>query len=79
MLVMPTRAQRLVPRLVEYFQWWSTTRDIDGNGLITIIHGCCAVLLFIARHACSWESGLDASPAYDLAYFVDVPQVCGRG
>ena len=43
----------LVPKLVKYFDWWRTTRDLDGNGLVTILH--------------PWESGLDLSPAYDSA------------
>ena len=50
----------LVPKLVSYYEWWANTRDIDGNGLVTIIHG--------------WESGLDASPAYDLMLDIHVPQ-----
>jgi hypothetical protein len=57
---LPISVQELVPKLVSYFQWWAETRDVDGNGLVTIIHG--------------WESGLDASPAYDEAYFINVPQ-----
>lgn len=39
---------------MRYFRWWAQTRALDGDGLVYIIHG--------------WESGLDASPAYDGAY-----------
>lgn len=46
--------QEFVPNLVRYFDWWANTRDVDGNGLVSIIHG--------------WESGLDASPIYDIPY-----------
>jgi len=42
---------------VAYFEWWANTRAfIKGSPLVFILHG--------------WESGLDASPAYDLAYGV---------
>lgn len=47
--------------LVDYFKWWRT-RD-SGDGLVTAIH--------------NWETGLDASPAYDPAfheYVTDVNQ-----
>jgi hypothetical protein len=43
----------MVPKLVRYFQWWKAARDLDGKGLVTIIH--------------PWESGIDLSPAYDPA------------
>jgi hypothetical protein len=36
-----------------YFNWWKNERDVDGNGLVTILH--------------PWESGIDLSPAYDPA------------
>ena len=36
-----------------YFDWWKNERDIDGSGLVTILH--------------PWESGIDLSPAYDPA------------
>ena len=36
-----------------YFRWWKKNRDIDGSGLVTILH--------------PWESGIDLSPAYDPA------------
>jgi len=39
--------------LVNYFKWWRANRDL-GDGLVVIIH--------------NWESGLDASPAYDPAF-----------
>jgi hypothetical protein len=42
--------------LVRYYDWWLRTRDPLGVGLVSIVH--------------SWESGLDASPAYDEAYGV---------
>lgn len=30
--------RRFVPPLIKYWEWWRTTRDIDGNGLVTILH-----------------------------------------
>ena len=48
----------MVPKLVRYFTWWKNNRDVDGNGLVTILH--------------PWESGIDLSPAYDPA--LGVPQ-----
>lgn len=36
-----------------FFNWWKENRDVDGNGLVTILH--------------PWESGIDLSPAYDPA------------
>ena len=41
---------RLIGR---YFNWWKENRDVDGSGLIAILH--------------PWESGIDLSPAYDPA------------
>ena len=46
--------------LIRYFQWWRATRD-NGDGLIAAIH--------------NWETGLDASPAYDPAFHVYVTDV----
>jgi hypothetical protein len=45
--------KEIVPRLVKFFYWWKDNRDVDGDGLITILH--------------PWESGIDLSPAYDPA------------
>jgi glycogen debranching enzyme len=45
--------REFVPKLVKHFDWWRTTRDLDNNGLVTILH--------------PWESGLDLTPAYDPA------------
>lgn len=53
--------REFVPPLVDYFDWWRRTRDVAGNGLVAIIHG--------------WESGIDASPAYDHAYGIYDPYV----
>jgi len=39
--------------IIRYFNWWKTERDVDGNGLVSILH--------------PWESGIDLSPAYDPA------------
>ena len=47
--------------LVNYFTWWRRTRDVDGDGLIAAIH--------------NWETGLDASPAYDPAFHVYITDV----
>jgi hypothetical protein len=46
--------KEFVPKLVRYFDWWARIRDVNHDNLVSIIHG--------------WESGLDASPAYDPAY-----------
>lgn len=43
--------KEFLPKVAAYHDWWRQTRDIDNNGLVTTIH--------------PWESGLDASPAYD--------------
>lgn len=45
--------QEMVPKLVKYFNWWKANRDLDGNGVVTILH--------------PWESGIDLSPGYDPA------------
>jgi hypothetical protein len=52
--------QEFLPKLVRYFQWWRSSRD-SGDGLVSIIH--------------NWESGLDASPAYDQMFHVNVTHV----
>jgi hypothetical protein len=46
--------QEFMPKVLRYFRWWRDTRTIDADGLVAVLHG--------------WESGLDASPAYDEAY-----------
>lgn len=46
--------EEFLPKLVRYFEWWASARDLDGDGLVTILH--------------PWESGLDASPIYDLSF-----------
>ena len=48
-----TMLRDLVPPLIKYFRWWKSTRDLDGTGVVTILH--------------PWESGLDLTPAYDCA------------
>lgn len=53
-----------LPSFGRYFDWWAATRDVDGNGLVAIIHG--------------WESGIDASPAYDAAYGITDPHPSSR-
>ncbi len=45
--------EEFVPKLVKYFRWWKATRDLDGTGVVTILH--------------PWESGIDLSPGYDPA------------
>jgi glycogen debranching enzyme len=45
--------QEFVPKIVKYLEWWDS-RDPDNDGLVSIIH--------------PWESGLDASPAYDPVF-----------
>ncbi|KJE92396.1 hypothetical protein CAOG_03374 [Capsaspora owczarzaki ATCC 30864] len=62
----PVAAQKIAEEfllpLIKYFRWWRDTRAVDGDDLVYVLHG--------------WESGLDASPAYDQAYGIpeDVPQ-----
>lgn len=45
--------EEFVPKLVKFFNWWKTNRDLDGTGVVTILH--------------PWESGIDLSPCYDPA------------
>ncbi|MER2205665.1 MAG: glycogen debranching protein, partial [Rhodococcus sp. (in: high G+C Gram-positive bacteria)] len=40
--------------LVRWHRWLAEARDLDGNGRIALYHG--------------WESGMDNSPRWDLAY-----------
>ena len=46
--------------LVNYFKWWRLQRDL-GDGLVVAIH--------------NWETGLDASPAYDPAFHVYITEL----
>mgnify|MGYP001600702758 FL=1 len=55
-----TLLREFVPKLVRYWDWWWNERMVGHHGLISIMHG--------------WESGLDASPLYDLAYNVTEPR-----
>ena len=50
--------KEFLPKIVKYFTWWKTTRDLDRKGIVTILH--------------PWESGLDLSPAYDSAMSLPV-------
>ena len=43
--------KRLLPRLVDYHDWWYRDRDRAGSGLVRSYH--------------PWESGMDNSPAWD--------------
>lgn len=45
--------------LILYWDWWWNTRAVGPHGLVAILH--------------SWESGLDASPLYDLPYNITNP------
>ncbi|KAJ3095152.1 hypothetical protein HDU97_007226, partial [Phlyctochytrium planicorne] len=45
--------QEQLPNVARYLDWWRTTRDL-GDGLKVTVH--------------PWESGIDASPAYDAAW-----------
>eukprot|EP01120_Amphizonella_sp_Union-15-10_P015997 TRINITY_DN8322_c0_g1_i2.p1 TRINITY_DN8322_c0_g1~~TRINITY_DN8322_c0_g1_i2.p1 ORF type:complete len:465 (-),score=75.46 TRINITY_DN8322_c0_g1_i2:20-1414(-) len=51
--------KEFLPKLVDYFQWWSNTRETDNDGLVLILH--------------PWESGMDASPVYDLSFGITNP------
>jgi hypothetical protein len=46
--------------LVNYFKWWRAVRD-TGDGLVFVMH--------------NWESGIDASPAYDPAFHVYITEL----
>ena len=48
-----TYLEEFVPKLIQLLTWWKKTRDLDGTGVVTILH--------------PWESGIDLSPAYDAA------------
>ncbi len=52
--------QEFLHPLVNYFQWWRDVRD-TGDGLVYVIH--------------NWESGLDASPAYDPAFHLYITEL----
>ena len=43
--------EEFLDKMIEYYEWWARFRQPDYDGQIVIIH--------------PWESGLDASPAYD--------------
>ena len=45
------RLASIYPALVRYHDWWRTTRDPHGTGLVTTLH--------------PWETGGDNSPAWD--------------
>lgn len=47
-------------KIIDYYEWWAKERQPSFDGTIVIIH--------------PWESGLDASPAYDEALKVENPQ-----
>ncbi|KAI8608772.1 Six-hairpin glycosidase-like protein [Chytriomyces sp. MP71] len=42
-----------IPKVASYLDWWRTTRDL-GDGLVVTVH--------------PWETGIDASPAYDAPW-----------
>lgn len=50
---------KFLPKIVKYHRWWKT-REEPGGSCPSILHG--------------WESGMDASPAYDEAYHVQTPR-----
>ena len=50
----------ILPHLIRYHLWWYEARDPDNTGLVASYH--------------PWESGMDNSPAWDLA-LERVPQV----
>ncbi len=45
------RLATIYPALIRYHDWWATTRDPAGTGLVTTLH--------------PWETGGDNSPAWD--------------
>ncbi|KAJ1567603.1 hypothetical protein HK405_005411 [Cladochytrium tenue] len=42
-----------IPKVAAYLDWWRTTRDL-GDGLVVTVH--------------PWETGIDASPAFDAPW-----------
>ena len=52
--------ERLLPKLIDYHDWWYRERDPDDTGLVCSYH--------------PWESGMDNSPAWDDA-LARVPEV----
>ena len=52
--------ERLLPKLIDYHDWWYRERDPDETGLVCSYH--------------PWESGMDNSPAWDDA-LARVPEV----
>ena len=49
-------------KLHQLFQYWVNHRDVDGNGMVSIVH--------------PWESGLDASPLYDPVHHITSDTSC---
>ena len=49
--------REFLPALVKYHRWWKTREEQNTSG------GSCP------SHLHGWETGMDASPAYDEAYF----------
>jgi glycogen debranching enzyme len=47
------RVAAIYPRLLAYHRWWQQARDPDGSGLVSTLH--------------PWETGMDNSPAWDVA------------
>lgn len=47
------RVAAIYPRLLAYHRWWQRARDPHGSGLVCTLH--------------PWETGMDNSPAWDLA------------
>lgn len=51
--------RELYPGLLAYHDWFERRRDLNGDGLVAIIH--------------PWESGWDASPRWDAAMGLHLP------
>ncbi|MGL4637343.1 MAG: amylo-alpha-1,6-glucosidase [Beijerinckiaceae bacterium] len=48
------RCAQLYPKLLSNHRWWASARDPDNTGLVAVLH--------------NWETGMDNSPAWDLAF-----------
>ncbi|MFT2111406.1 MGH1-like glycoside hydrolase domain-containing protein [Marinomonas sp. 2405UD68-3] len=55
-----TKLNELLPKLIQYHEWWYRERDPESTGLVSSYH--------------PWESGMDNSPAWDDV-LARVPQV----
>ncbi len=62
-----TSLESWYPKLQAYFQWYNTYSDIKGNNLYAPVTGVSSRNSTYAAFWCACSTGMDNSPAYDLA------------